>query len=157
MSYTKEERKEYDRLRYQKNKEKITEQTKLYRQNHKEERKEYDKLRYENDKEKMLEYSKVYYEKNKEKLNEYRKEYNKEYRKTPEGIKVRRTSNWKSFGLIHDDIHELYERYLQATHCEECQIEFINDKGPKQRCMDHCHETGLFRNFLCNSCNIKRR
>ena len=187
-------RAEYQRLRYQKNKERMKETRRIYRQENKEKASEYRKLwreknseynreYYEKNKEKVLEQKRewreknkeryeesyrLYHEKNKEKVNErhriYREEnkekiseHHKEYTKTPEGIKTYRLSKWKCRGLIHDDIHELYERYLQATHCEECQIEFINDKGPKQRCMDHCHETGLFRNFLCNSCNFKRR
>ena len=99
------------------------------------------------------EYYRIYHDKNKEKAN-----HNTEkYRKTPEGIKSKRLSDWRRRGLIHDDLDELYERYLQSTHCDECEEEFVNDRGISQRCMDHCHQTGLFRNFLCKSCNLKRR
>ena len=99
--------------------------------------------------EKNKEYNKEYYEKNKEEI--------KEYTKSPQAIKVRRLSDWKRRGLIHDDVDELHDRYLEATHCDECEEEFVNDRGISQRCMDHCHQTGLFRNFLCKSCNFKRR
>ena len=57
--------------------------------------------------------------------------------------------NWKRRGLIADNIDEIYDRYINATHCEKCNIEF-KDK----RYMDHCHKTGKFRNILCNSCNM---
>ena len=164
-------RAEYQRLRYQKNKERMKETRRIYRQENKEKASEYRKLWREKNSEYNREYyeknkeeAKEYYQKNKEEIKEYSKEYyeknkeeRKEYTKSPQGIKVRRLADWRRRGLIHDDIDELYERYLQATHCEECEEEFVNDKGAKQRCMDHCHISGLFRNFLCNSCNFKRR
>jgi hypothetical protein len=129
-------RAEYQRLRYQKNKEK---------------KKEY----YEENKEKILTQKKLYYEE--EENKERAKRWQREYTKSPQGIKAYRLSDWRKSGLIHDDIDELYERYIEATHCEECEEEFVNDRGAKQRCMDHCHESGLFRNFLCKNCNFKRR
>jgi hypothetical protein len=134
---SKEERAEYDRLYRKKNREKKLEYERLYRKKNKE---------------KIAEYDRVYYEKNKDKIAEY----DKVQKKTPEGLKVSRLSDWKRRGLIHDDLDELYERYLQSTHCDECEEEFVNDRGISQRCMDHCHISGLFRNFLCKSCNLKR-
>ena len=172
MPYTKEEKREYDREYRQKNKEKIAEYDRLRYQKNKEKASEYKKEWYqknkERDKEKRAEYNRLRYQEKKENINQICREYreknkekiaeqNKAYKKTPEGTKGRRLSDWKNRGLIHDDLDELYERYLQATHCDECEEEFIHDKGAKQRCMDHCHISGLFRNFLCKSCNIKRK
>ena len=59
---------------------------------------------------------------------------------------------WKSRGLIAGE-HEMqiiYTRYINAEFCEICNKEFLklND-----RCMDHSHETGKFRNVCCNQCN----
>ena len=53
----------------------------------------------------------------------------------------------------------LYEHYLKTTHCDECEVELTYDKvrTTTTKCMDHCHETGQFRNILCHSCNSKRR
>ena len=62
---------------------------------------------------------------------------------------------WKSRGLklnegeTYDDI---FEKVKNSTHCELCKDEFSED-DKKRRCMDHCHETGLFRMVLCNECN----
>ena len=67
--------------------------------------------------------------------------------------------NWKKSGLVCDDYNELYENYLKSTHCEECGCQYgkIGDKSNRFKCMDHNHVTGLFRNFLCNRCNLERR
>jgi hypothetical protein len=59
---------------------------------------------------------------------------------------------WKKNGLKESDefIEELYNRYIVASHCELCNKQF---KSSQDRCMDHCHKTGKFRNIACNSCN----
>jgi hypothetical protein len=99
--------------------------------------------------------SKKWYEKNREKRIKQKKKYNQ----TEEGIKSRRISHWKSSGLICDDYNELYNHYLKNVFCDYCKIKLTYDKNNTSttKCMDHCHETGLFRNILCHSCNIKRR
>jgi len=102
-----------------------------------------------------------YYEKNKEKKREYRnnnKEYYKEYSKTPNGKKSNIINSWKSRGLICDDYDLLYSNYLSETHCDECRCRFgvIGDGSGAWKCLDHSHITGLFRNFLCNRCNVQR-
>ena len=109
----------------------------------------YDKKRYENNKEKMKENNKKYREKNKEKL--------KEYRQTPEGIKSIRISKWKCSGVKCDDFNELYEKYIHSTNCELCFIQLTEGKIKTKttRCLDHDHYTGLFRNVVCLSCNLK--
>ena len=87
-----------------------------------------------------------------------RKEYHKEYRQTEAGIKSYRISNWKTIGVKHDDYSSLYNYYLNCEKCENCSIEFIEGNyGANKKCLDHDHETGLFRNVLCNRCNIKRK
>jgi len=62
-------------------------------------------------------------------------------------------NRWKTSGLIETDetILEIYEGYIRASHCELCGNPF---KSSKDRCMDHCHETGKFRNIVCNKCNV---
>lgn len=63
--------------------------------------------------------------------------------------------HWKNSGLIIDeeDLESLYYMYIYATHCELCDKEFPNTKD---RCMDHSHETGEFRNIVCTSCNLRK-
>ena len=75
------------------------------------------------------------------------------YQKTPKGMKVRTCSSWKSQGLITDNIDEIYDRYINSKNCECCGNEY---KEYKDKHMDHCHTTGVFRNILCRRCNQLR-
>jgi len=59
-------------------------------------------------------------------------------------------TNWKSRGLIYNDYDELYEIYIKTINCGHCNKEF---KNSSDRCMDHDHETGRFRNIVCRACN----
>jgi len=120
----------------EKNKEKIAERKKEYQKENKE---------------KIAEYNKEYKKENKEKIAEYQKEYHKEYDKTPQGIKSNTISGWKSYGLVHEDYDALYETYLQTKECNVCKKVF---ETSYDRCMDHDHTTGLFRQVLCRGCNI---
>ena len=143
----KEKYKEYHKEYYQKNKE----EKKEYYENNKEKITEYKKEWYKKNKEKIKDRVKEWYENNKEKIKEYKKEYNQ----SENGKKRHTISGWKTRGLVCDDYNELYDKYIIAEKCEECGIKF--EEGDKnKKCMDHDHSTGLFRNFLCNSCNVKR-
>ncbi len=139
--------KEYMKAYNEANKDRIREQKKAYNEANKEQKKERNKEYYEANKEKR----KAYNEANKEKL--------KQYRQTPQWIKSRTICDWKRRGLICDDYDGLYDRGLASTNCENCDVEYgvKGDGSGTFRCMDHDHTTGLFRNFLCNICNIKRR
>ena len=140
MPYTKEQRAEYDKKRYEKNKEKRAKQKAEYYQKHKE---------------KIAKQKAEYNQNNKEKIAEK----NKEYLKTPNGKKSNTISGWKYIGIKCDDYDTLYANYLAETHCDFCRVKFgkWGDGSGTFKCCDHDHETGLFRNFLCNGCNVKRR
>lgn len=108
-------------------------------------------------KEERANYDKAYRKAHKAKIAAYRDShkvervaYDKAYLQTPSGKKSHKISDWKRYGLIHDDYNTLYESYLQATNCDVCKNEY---KDTFDRCMDHDHETGQFRQFLCRSCN----
>ena len=58
--------------------------------------------------------------------------------------------NWKKSGLICDDYNALYETYIETAQCQHCKTEFTEKNW---RCMDHDHETGLFRKIVCHRCN----
>jgi hypothetical protein len=163
---------ESKRIYQQENKEKIAEKSKKYRENNKEILSEKKKIYRENNKEILSEKRKIYRENNKEKIKEYLKKYilenkekitdqRKEYRaknrhlkdeskKSPAGRKSNMITNWKYKGLIHDDYSKLYDDYLLCSKCDVCDKEF---KTRRDKCMDHDHLTGLFRHFLCQSCN----
>ena len=59
--------------------------------------------------------------------------------------------NWKKSGLIYDDYDALYEAYIKTSDCQHCQTEFTKNN---KRCLDHDHESGLFRKIVCNRCNV---
>ena len=69
-------------------------------------------------------------------------------------------SNWKRRGVVlreNETYDMLYEKWHTTTNCEKCKVELCFGTGSKGRCLDHCHDTGYFRNILCHSCNIQRQ
>ena len=67
-------------------------------------------------------------------------------------------SNVKKWNLIdsNNDIYvELFKKYNEATNCDKCGCEFgvYGDGSGSYKCLDHDHDTGLFRMFLCKKCN----
>jgi len=111
-------------------------------------KKETDRAWREANKEKIYERHRAWREANKEKIYERRRAYSQ----TLEGKKSNTISQWKQSGLIHEDMSSLYDTYLQRTHCDICKSDY---KDSFDRCMDHDHETHLFRQFLCRPCNNK--
>ena len=79
-----------------------------------------------------------------------RKEWNKNYYKSKKGIKSARLCQWKKHGLIAINYDIIFDRWWYSSHCENCKCEYSKDNV---KCMDHDHDTGLFRNILCNRCN----
>jgi hypothetical protein len=125
---------------------KIKASKKAYRESHKDEMKAYR----ESHKDEIKASKKAYRESHKDEIKSYQKAYDEYRNKTPSHKKTMKICSWKSYGLIHNDYNKLYESYLQSTHCNICKSEY---KDSSDRCMDHDHKTGLFRQFLCQPCN----
>ena len=144
----KERQREASRKSYHKNKEKNKER---YRESsHK-----YYHENKEKNKEKNKESSHKYYCENKEKEAQRKKAYYQ----TERGIKSYRIDKWKRRGVICENFDNLYDYVINCKNCENCDIELTVDRHntATTRCLDHCHETGEFRDVLCHSCNIRRR
>lgn len=80
-------------------------------------------------------------------------DYNKKYAKTENGKRINKINKLKQRGLIcneYEDYVTIYYHWLVSTNCEKCNCEFTKSNF---KCMDHCHNTGQYRNILCHSCN----
>ena len=90
---------------------------------------------------------------------EEKAEYDRVYSQTPNGLKVRRISTWKTNGIITDDYDALYERFMNTSHCEKCDVELTSGGRTTRttKCVDHDHsikDRENVRGILCNACNI---
>lgn len=131
--------------------EKQKERVKKYHQDHREEHKQRCKNRYYENHEAEL-----------ERRAELRQDEDyqlmmKNYRESEAGKKSARISVWKQMGVISDDYDALYTKWKKTKLCEECGVELVEgNKCKHKKTLDHNHKTGVFRNIVCNSCNVKR-
>jgi hypothetical protein len=124
------------------------------------------KADYEKNKEKEKAKAKAYREENREKLKARDKAYNeksenkakkKAKRQTPEGIKYRKISTWKSEKIISNDWDVTYDWFMNTKNCQKCDVVLENGNGSKGRHLDHDHsitDRPNARAVLCMLCNI---
>ena len=76
----------------------------------------------------------------------------KSYYDNPKRYKTNKICHWKGSGVIYEDWDDLYEVYMNTMECQHCKKPF---ETSYDRCLDHNHETGLFRLILCQGCNVR--
>jgi hypothetical protein len=94
-------------------------------------------------KDRCYEIHKKYYDRNKKRLAKDKREYNKENIELIKEQRKRRLKNKR----------EKQANRPKPNKCEACgKMETENRLG--RIAFDHCHETGLFRGWLCARCNM---
>tara|TARA_R110001592_G_C12702498_1_gene706902 strand:+ start:237 stop:578 length:342 start_codon:yes stop_codon:yes gene_type:complete len=62
--------------------------------------------------------------------------------------------DWKRKGIKLYDEDLIYNKYMNATNCELCNMKMtIGNKAKDRKCLDHDHLSGYFRFICCNTCN----
>jgi hypothetical protein len=72
----------------------------------------------------------------------------------PKDHKSSKKKYWKCVGVNMDNFDEIYDRYIHSSQCELCYKIYDTNFN---RCLDHCHTTGKFRNVVCRTCNLNLR
>jgi len=82
------------------------------------------------------------------------------YNRSPVGKMKRRIDSWKRQGIIPEnwDYEALYERFINTTHCEKCNVEMTTDERNTSttKCCDHDHDikdAPNVRGIICLRCN----
>jgi len=123
-----------------------------------------DKKLIEKRREQQLKTEIRYRKKHKDKIKERNKEYRKDnIDKIMQLHKQWKNKNksdvfiksWKRQGLKHTDNHlkEIFKRREESTKCELCNTKYTK---PHDKCCDHHHSSGSFRNICCKKCNNNR-
>ena len=147
---TKEERKEYNKKYYEKNRQKILLQKKEYAKRKEDEIKQKQVAHREKHRERLAANCKKWRKENPDKI--------KKYNESEHGIKINKKHEWKRHGVNIDDFEEMYKRHISITNCEVCNCLLTIDKKitPTTKCLDHNHITGYYRHTICNNCNVDR-
>lgn len=96
---------------------------------------------------------KRYYSKNKDKLNEIRRAKCKGKPRLRDRTKIRARQRelyvQRAYGV--SNVYLLGLRASQKDCCAICELPFSSDRKAR---IDHCHESGKVRGWLCHHCNV---
>lgn len=84
----------------------------------------------------------------------YYAQWQREYRKTPNGKRYTRAMNLKKFGITPEQYDELHKK--QKGLCASCgrpETKPANQFGKPRLAVDHCHKSNIVRGLLCMKCN----
>jgi hypothetical protein len=128
----------------------------IYYRNHKEDLKKRAREYYHEHKDAIKGRVKEYYSNNREECLRRVKEYreNNFY----EWDKRQKIAIWRSRGVHHENMGELYDYYFTCEFCELCGCELTGGLGNRGKCLDHDHtkQENNFRNVVCKKCNNNR-
>lgn len=80
------------------------------------------------------------------------KEKQRAYKKTYIGKRSHKICEWRTKRNLKETDERMvviFDRWYNATNCELCNKKF----KPRQKCMEHHHSSGHFRNIACSQCN----
>ncbi|MCI0562475.1 MAG: endonuclease VII domain-containing protein [Nitrososphaera sp.] len=137
-------RKEYDKERYERNKEQAKERSREWKKNNKAHTSEYNKKYYAANAEREKERSRAWGKNNQER----KKEYNKKWNKTNEEQR-RDTRLLSMYKLPRGQYQEMF--VLQNGRCAICNTACLEPHGYLD--VDHNHITKKIRELLCQACN----
>tara|TARA_Y100000114_G_scaffold61492_1_gene56408 strand:- start:475 stop:936 length:462 start_codon:yes stop_codon:yes gene_type:complete len=128
----------------------------IYYRKHKEDLKKRARDYYHEHKDAIKGRVKEYYTNNREECLRRVKEYreNNFY----EWDKRQKIAIWRSRGVHHENMGELYDYYFTCEFCELCGCLLTGGLGNQGKCLDHDHtkEENNFRNVVCKKCNNNR-
>jgi len=151
----KEKRKDIVKKHYDKMKEENPELLKHKQKNSYQKRKKYHAEYYKNRRndEEWIEEKKIICKQYKKNNSEKIAIKAKAYKKTFNGKKNHKVSEWKTKSGLKEElwrVNLIFARWYYSPRCELCLKPYKNDK---QRCMEHHHSSGHFRHICCVSCN----
>jgi hypothetical protein len=135
----KEKLKEYQKEYTETNKDKLLEKSKIWYENNKEKKKEYDKSHREENRETINEQRKKYYEENKETINEQKRNY---YEKNKEKINKQISINSKSVNALTIKLRNCKNADKEKKRDFDIDEQFIKELLEKQ-------------NNICNHCKTQ--
>ena len=84
----------------------------------------------------------------------------KRWRDSEKGHKKHRLWNWENHSKIIGDLPVYYDILMETNKCDFCECSLaIGHVRPSSnsKTLDHCHNCGMARGVLCNTCNLKDR